>query len=173
MGDPVPVARLAEVLGMSEVEVRILLGKMEEAYEREDRGIHLIEINDGYQLCTKKEAYEALISMTAAPKRAVLTEVQMEILAIIAYRQPVTRLEVEKIRGVKNDSAFARLLELELIEEAGRKDAPGRPILFVTSERFLRKFGISSIDELPVPDVGDTADLHDQAQDEIELQVEV
>ena len=107
---------------------------------REDRGIKLIELEGAFQLCTKQEYYDCLITIAQQPKKAVLTDVMLETLSIIAYKQPVTKAEIEKIRGVKCDHAVNRLVEYDLVQELGRLDAPGRPILFGTTEEFLRMF---------------------------------
>ena len=108
-----------------------------------------MELEDSYQMCTKKEMYEYLIQIAKQPRRYHLTDVVLETLSIIAYKQPVTRLEIEKIRGVKSDHAVNKLIEYDLIAEVGRLDAPGRPILFGTTEEFLRRFSVQSVDELP------------------------
>ena len=149
MGDSVELSRLAQALELSAEEVRERIEEMADAYEAEDRGIRILRLEDSYQLCTKKEYYETLIRIARIPRKLQLTDVLMETLAIIAYKQPVTKLEIEKIRGVKCDHAVNRLVEYELVTELGRLDAPGRPILFGTSENFLRHFGIDSIEDLP------------------------
>lgn len=100
-------------------------------------------------MCTRSEYYENLIRVAAAPKKQVLSDVVLETLSIIAYRQPVTKMEIEKIRGVKSDHAVNRLVEYDLVYEAGRLDAPGRPALFATTEEFMRRFGVDSLGELP------------------------
>ena len=173
LGDPVPLEKLAEAAGHDEDTTRKLLHLMADRYKEEDRGLQLIEVNGSWQLCTKKEMYEYLIRITTVPRKTALTDVQLEVLAIVAYRQPITRLEIEKIRGVKSDHAINRLIELELIEEAGRKDAPGRPILFATTEQFYRRFGIGSMDEIPVPGIDDLEDFREEAQLEIGVRVDV
>ena len=121
----------------------------EKEYENEDRGIRLIELDDKYQLCTKNEYYEILATIVNMPKKAVLTDVLLETLSIIAYKQPVTKSEIEKIRGVSCGHSVNKLVEYNLVTELGRLDAPGRPMLFGTTEEFLRSFGVKSIDELP------------------------
>ena len=122
---------------------------MMDRYAEEDRGIRIIELDGAFQMCTKTECYEYLINMALQPHKAHLTEVMLETLSIIAYKQPVTKLEIEKIRGVKCDHAINKLVEYNLVKELGRLDAPGRPILFGTTEEFLRRFGVQSVDELP------------------------
>ena len=106
-------------------------------------------------MCTKPEMYEALIRVAKQPRKQVLTDVLMETLSIIAYKQPITKSEIERIRGVKSDFAVNKLVEYELVQEVGRMDTPGRPLLFGTTEEFLRRFGVESADSLPMvnPDV--------------------
>lgn len=149
MGSSVPKNVLATAMGLTESEVDKVVTELMKKYANEDRGIQIIRLEDAYQLCTKHEYYDMLITVATTPFRPVLTEVLLEVLSIVAYKQPVTRGEIERIRGVSCDYAVNRLVEYGLIEECGREDAPGRPILFKTSEEFLRKFGISSVDELP------------------------
>lgn len=173
MGDPVSVERIAQTIEHDTETTRKLLHNMMDRYEEEDRGIQIMELDDRFQLGTKKEMYDYLIRITSVPKKYELTEVQMEVLSIVAFRQPVTRLEIEKIRGVKSDSSVNRLLELELIEEVGRKQAPGRPILFGTTQQFLRHFGFRSTAELPLPDVEEMEEIEEITQEEADVQVEV
>lgn len=149
MGDSVDLSLLAAALEMEPAKVRPVMRQMMERYEQEDRGIRILELENAYQLCTKSEYYEYLIRVASQPKKYALTDVVLETLSIVAYKQPVTKLEIEKIRGVKSDHAVNRLLEYGLIEEVGRMDAPGRPILFGTTEEFLRSFGVSSRSDLP------------------------
>ena len=167
-GGAVPVRRLAEALGEESDTVRKLLADMQLRYEEDDRGIRLIELEDSWQLATKKEYYEYLIRLEVTAKKPKLTDVLLETLSIIAYKQPVTRLEIEKVRGVSCDHAVNRLIEMDLIEEAGRLDAPGRPILLKTSEAFLRCFGLRSAAELPDVDPVKAADFRAEAEKEIE-----
>ncbi len=150
LGEAVDIARLAQALEHDEDTIRRILRNMMMRYEEEDRGIHIIELDGAFQLCTKPEYYEALIKIAHVPKKHVLTDVMLETLSIIAYKQPITRNEIERIRGVKCDHAVNRLIEYNLICETGRLDAPGRPILFATTEEFLRYFGIESLEDLPI-----------------------
>ena len=128
MGDSVELEKLAGAIGHDEETTKKIIHDMMDRYDEEDRGIRIIELDGAYQLCTKKELYEYLIRVAKQPRRYVLTDVLLETLSIIAYRQPVTRLEIEKIRGVKSDHAVNKLVEYELVEEKGRLDAPGRPL---------------------------------------------
>ena len=144
-----------------------------ERYEEEDRGIQIIELEQSYQMCTKKEFYDNLIQIAMHPQKPALSDVMLETLSIIAYKQPVTKAEIEKIRGVKCDHAINKLVEYELVKELGRLDAPGRPILFGTTEEFLRSFGVQAIDELPVMDPVQMEDFKAEAEEEIQLRLDV
>ena len=152
MGDSVELTRIAEAVGQDKNTTRKLIHHMMERYQDEDRGIQIIELEQSYQMCTKKEYYDNLIQIALHPQKPNLTDVMLETLSIIAYKQPVTKAEIEKIRGVKCDHAINKLVEYELVRELGRLDAPGKPILFGTTEEFLRSFGVQAIDELPVMD---------------------
>ena len=149
MGETVELERLSAALEMDKEEVKAIISEMMEEFDAEERGVQIIELDGAYQMCTRKEAYEYLIKIISIPKENRLTDVQLETLSIIAYKQPVTRLEIEKIRGVSAEHTVNRLLEVGLIEEKGRLNTPGRPILFGTTEEFLRRFGLKSTEELP------------------------
>lgn len=173
MGESVEVSRLADVIGEDKKTTREIVENMIQKMEEEERGISIIELDDAYQMCTKGEMYEHLMKIARAPKKYVLTDALLETLSIIAYKQPVTRLEVEKVRGVNSDHAVNRLVEFGLVEEVGRLDAPGRPLLFGTTEEFLRSFGVRSLDELPSLDVEQIDDFRHQAEEEIDLKVDI
>ena len=126
MGDSVELSKIAAAIEHDEDTTRKIIHLMMDKYEAQDRGVRIIELEHAFQMCTKKEMYEYLIRVAKQPRRYVLTDVMLETLSIVAYKQPVTRLEIEKIRGVKSDHAVNRLVEFGLIEEAGRLDAPGR-----------------------------------------------
>ena len=150
-----------------------MLRTMKEKYETEGRGIRLIELEDSFQMCTNPELYEYLIKIAKQPKKIVLTDVVLETLSIIAYKQPITRIELEKIRGVKCDHAVNKLIEFNLVKEVGRLDAPGRPLLFGTTEEFLRRFGVTSIDDLPEVNPVKMEDFKAEAEEEIEMTLKV
>ena len=149
MGDSVEVGRIAAAIEQDVNTTKKNIQGRTYNYQAADRGIRILELEDAYQLCTKKDYYEYLIRIARQPRKYVLTDVILETMAIVAYKQPVTRQEIEKIRGVKSDHAVNKLMEYGLVEEVGRLDAPGRPILFGTTEEFLRNFGVSSLSELP------------------------
>ncbi len=173
MGESVEISRLAEVLEISQEEVLDMIQNMRERYQSENRGIEIIEIEHAVQMCTKKEIYEYLIRIAKQPRRHVLTDVLLETLSIIAYKQPITRLEVEKIRGVSCAHAINKLVEYNLVCELGRLDAPGRPLLFGTTEDFLRSFGVQSIEELPVLNQDQLEEFKQQAEEEMHLKLDI
>lgn len=164
MGNSVELRQLAAAIGQDEKTARQVVERLMGRYEQEKRGMQIIELENSYQMCTRAEFYDNLIRVAATPKKQVLTEVVLETLSIIAYKQPVTKMEIEKIRGVKSDHAVNRLVEYNLVYEVGRLDAPGRPALFATTEEFLRRFGIGSTDNLPT--------LNPEVREEIKLEVE-
>lgn len=166
MGESVEISRLAAVLEMDKKEVKQILEDMQKRYEEEERGIFLLWLEDSVQLSTKAEMYEYLIKIAKTPRKMVLTDTVLETLSIIAYKQPVTRLEIERIRGVSCDHAVNKLLEYDLITELGRLDAPGRPLLFGTTEQFLRCFGVRSLDELPELSAMQVEEFKQQAEAE-------
>ncbi len=173
MGTSVETDKLALAIEQDADTTRRLIRNMMDKYNSEDRGIKIIELEDSFQLCTKAEYYENIIRVVSQPKRHVLSEAAMETLSIIAYKQPVTKLEIERIRGVKSDYAVNKLLEYNLIKELGRLDAPGRPILFGTTEDFLRSFGLSSVEELPNLSPEMIADFKVEAEEETQLSLDI
>ena len=173
MGDSVGLDKIAEAIGHDAETTKKLIHSMMDRYDENDRGIRIIELDNAYQLCTKKEMYEYLIRVAKQPKRYVLTDVLLETLSIIAYKQPVTKLEIEKIRGVKTDHAVNKLVEYGLVEETGRLDAPGRPLLFGTTEEFLRRFSVHSLDDLPMLDQEQIEHFKEEAEDEAQLKLDI
>ncbi len=170
MGDPVKLSLLATAIGQCEGITQQVVEKLQKRYESENRGIQIIALEDSYQMTTRPEYYENLIRVAAAPKKQVLTDVMMETLSIVAYKQPVTKAEITRIRGVSSDHAVNRLVECGLICEVGRMDAPGRPMLFATSEEFLRRFGLGSTADLP--ELGPEAEAVIEREVEEELKIE-
>lgn len=149
MGDSVETDRLAAALEVDEEEIIKVIDEMAESYAAQGRGIRITKLENAYQMCTAPEIYEYLVHIAKQPKKAQLTDVLMETLSIVAYKQPVTKAEIEKIRGVSCGHVISKLVDYKLIEEIGRLDAPGRPMLFGTTEDFLRAFGVTSLEELP------------------------
>ncbi|WP_286080362.1 SMC-Scp complex subunit ScpB [Parablautia intestinalis] len=173
MGESVEIERLAAVIEEDKKTTRELLWELKEDYESKDGGVTLMELEDSYQMCTKAEMYEYLVKIAKTPRKYVLTDTILETLSIIAYKQPVTRAEIEKIRGVSCDHAVNRLVEFGLIAEVGRMDAPGRPLLFGTTEEFLRSFGVKSLEELPELSAVQIEEFKVQAQQEADVQLDI
>ena len=173
MGEAVELSRIAKAIQQDMTITENIIRNMMIRYQEEDRGIQIIELENSFQLCTKKEYYDSLIRIAAQPKKPTLTDVMLETLSIIAYKQPVTKAEIEKIRGVKSDHAVNKLVEYNLVRELGRLDAPGRPILFGTTEEFLRTFGVQGLEELPAVDPVKLADFKAEAEEEVQLKLDV
>lgn len=173
MGDSLELSKIAKAIGHDTDTTRKILQVMMDEYQKEERGIRIVELEDSYQMCTKQEYYEYLVNIALQPKKAVLSDVMMETLSIIAYKQPVTKIEIEKIRGVKCDHAINKLIEYNLVQELGRLDAPGRPILLGTTEEFLRNFGVDSTENLPVISPVKLEDFKAEAEEEIQIRLEV
>ena len=171
MGSSVELSALAKAIGHDQETTRKIVRNMMLNYQKEGRGIKIIELENSFQMCTKEEYYEYLVNMALQPKKAVLSDVMLETLSIIAYKQPVTKIEIEKIRGVKCDHAVTKLMEYNLVQEVGRLDAPGKPILLGTTEEFLRNFGVQGLDELPEIDPVQMEDFKAEAEEEIQLQL--
>ena len=147
-GEPVSVAELAGLLQMEKPQVWELISELKQSYEAESRGLMLRETAGYFQLVTKPVYYSILLGL-GRKKEVKLTNASLETLAIVAFKQPVTRAEMEAIRGVKVDGVLNTLLDLGLVAEAGRKKALGNPILYATTEKFLMVFGLNSLEELP------------------------
>ena len=173
MGESVELEKIANAIEQDKETTRKLVRNMMLKYDAEDRGIRILELDNSFQLCTKPELYEYLIRVAKQPKRYVLTDILLETLSIIAYKQPVTKIEIEKIRGVKSDHAVNKLVEYNLVKEVGRLDAPGRPLLFGTTEEFLRRFRVQSLDDLPAFDTEKLEDFKEEAMDEIQLRLDI
>lgn len=148
-GDPLPLERISEILEIDKKTTRLILNKMIADSWTSGRGIVVREINNAYQLCTRGEHHEYIKKLFEPRQRQGLSQAAFETLAIVAYNQPITRTKIEHIRGVNSDSAVTRLLERNLIREAGRLDSPGKPILYATTDEFLRSFGFRSVKDLP------------------------
>lgn len=172
-GDSVETGRIAKAIGQDKTTTEKIIRNMMLKYNARDRGIKILELDGAFQLCTKQEYYEYLVEIALQPKKAVLTDVMLETLSIIAYKQPVTKQEIEKIRGAKCDHAINKLVEYNLVQELGRLDAPGRPILFGTTEEFLRNFGVQSTEDLPTISPVKMEDFKAEAEEEIQLQLDL
>ncbi len=172
MGETVELSRLCKALDVDKKIIKDVISSLQAEYEKEDRGLKIIEIDEGYQMCTKEFAYEYLIKIVSIPRSYKLTDIQLEALSIIAYKQPITKIEIEKIRGVSSDHAINRLIEAGLVEEKGRLQTPGRPIVFGTTEEFLRRFGLSSLDNLPSFNPDQVETFKQEAEDELNYKEE-
>ncbi len=161
-GEPVKTAKLAAVLETDIETVEEAVKVLKYNYDTELRGVMIIEIDGGYQLCSRPEYYSYIQEILGEQRRQALSNAAMEALAIIAYKQPITRGQVEYIRGVNSDGAINRLVERDLIEEKGRLDAPGRPILYGTTQNFLRCFGLKNPKDLPEVDLSELSREYEQ-----------
>ncbi len=166
-GDAVELERLADIVDVDKKSLREILKKMMDDYNYERRGIHIIRMDDSYQLATRGEYFEYISRLAEPPRKQNLSNAALEVLSIVAYKQPVTKSSIEHIRGVNCDYIVNRLIERNFIEEKGRLDAPGRPILLGTTQHFLRTFGIASLDELP-----DFESLGQSAEDAEQIEME-
>lgn len=149
VGRDVSVNELSFVLELSPENIVEIIESMRTEFEEAGRGVQIIKVNNGYQLCSKKENYEYIYQIVDKRNKPNLSQAALETLAIIAYNPKITRAEIESIRGVNSDGTIYKLLEHNLIEDAGRLDAPGRPTMYQTTKEFLRLFGFASLEELP------------------------
>ena len=171
--EPLHAADFARVLGCPLDEATRLLAELADDYDAQGRGFELRHTARGWQYASRGK-FESIVShFVTDGQTAKLSQAALEALAIIAYKQPITRLEIEGIRGVASDYAVNKLLEYELICELGRKDAPGKPILFGTTEEFLRSFGVKSIKDLPKVDTVHIEEFKQEAEEEINLSLKV
>ncbi len=173
VGESVSLDRLASALMMDKKTLGQQLEVMIETYNESNRGIRIVELEGAYQLCTRNEYYDVLSKVVNTPKKPVLTDVLLETLSIIAYKQPITRPEIEAIRGVSCVHAINKLIEYNLVSEVGRLDAPGKPILFGTTEDFLRCFGVASTRDLPLISPDKIEDFKKEALEEAEFTLSV
>lgn len=148
-GDSIPCSKLCEVCETEEITIHMAIYRLNDIYKRSNTGFDIIEVNGGYQMCTTPKNVEYIQRYKQKPVKKLLTQALLETLAIIAYSQPITKTQIEDIRGVRSEHAVSKLLEYDLIEEVGRLNVIGRPILFGTTSGFLRHFGFKTIEELP------------------------
>ena len=149
LGRSVSVEEIAVCLNMGKDGAALAAERLRERYEERQEGLIIKKLEDRYQMMSHPKTYEGLIRVVKSPRKPALSDVALETLSIIAYCQPITKVEIERIRGVKADHAVNRRVEFGLIEEVGRLDAPGRPMLFATTEEFLNRFGVDSLKDLP------------------------
>ena len=148
-GRVVEAKELMSILELTNEDLDTIIQSMKTEFDAQNRGIEIIKVNNGYQLCSKKEYYDYIYPIFDNRAKPSLSPAAMETLSIIAYNPKITRAEIEQIRGVNSDGTIYKLLEYNLIEEVGRLDAPGRPTIYSTTSEFLKMFGISSLEELP------------------------
>lgn len=163
MGESVELEKIAAALELDKKETKKIIEHLMKEYEKPSIGMKIIELDGAYQMCTKSEMYEYLIRIAKQPKKHVLTDVLLETLSIIAYKQPITKVEIEKIRGVSCDHAVNKLVEYNL----------GRPLLFGTTEEFLRSFGVQSLDELPMLDQVQIEEFKQEAEEEMKVKLDI
>lgn len=148
-GEPVSIERLAQIFDITKIEVGIVVEELYKRLENKDSSFELCRLGDSVQLCTKKEYAEPVQKLLEIKRTAPISKAALEALSIVAYKQPVTKTYIEQVRGVDCSGIIATLIQRDLIEECGRLDAPGRPILYQTTPHFLRCFGLQSLDDLP------------------------
>lgn len=148
-GEPVSAEKISALFEINKKESQKLMGEVASHINNADLGFELLVLDDSYQLVTKKEYYDYVKNALDMKRRVPLSPASLEVLAVIAYNQPVTKSFVEQVRGVDCTSVISSLVEKELIEERGRLELPGRPLLYGTTKNFLRCFSISSLEELP------------------------
>ncbi len=148
-GRIVETKELMAILELSNEDIDSIMQNMKSEYEEQNRGIEIIKVENGYQMCSRKEYYDYIYPIFDNRAKPSLSAAALETLSIIAYNPKITRAEIEQIRGVNSDGTIYKLLEYNLIEEVGRLDAPGRPTIYSTTKDFLKMFGMSSIEELP------------------------
>ena len=164
-GEAVPLKTISYTIEKTEDETKAILKTLMVKYEEEKRGIKIIEIDNTYQMCTNPEYFSYIKNMYSVPQKKVISQTLLETLAIIAYKQPITKMQIEYIRGVSCEHAINSLIKYELIEEKGRLDTPGKPILFGTTNYFLKYFGFNSLDNMP--NIDNEEDIKKQVEDEI------
>jgi len=148
-GRPVEMKELITAIEIPEEDIIKIVQNMQEEYKENNRGIEIIKVENGYTLCSKKEYYDYIYPLFDNRAKPNISNAAMETLAIIAYNPKITRAEIESIRGVNTDATIYKLLEYNLIEDAGKSDLPGKPTVYQTTQEFLKTFGFSNLDELP------------------------
>lgn len=167
-GDEVSSDSLCKILQLDKKTLYKVINNMIDKYNAEKRGIQIIQIEDSFQMCTSPDYYDYIKQLREPRHKSGLSQAALETLAIIAYKQPITKAAIDQIRGVSSYNSILKLLEKNLIKEVGRADAPGKPILYGTTEEFLRSFGLKTIKELPILDMfNNMPDMSVQSNDEL------
>lgn len=148
-GDSISAKKIANILDVALADVKEAMVDLQSEYKEESKGIYILEVNNAYQFATSKQNYEYIQKLCKTSDNKGLTKVGAEVLAIVAYKQPITKFEIDQIRGVKSDKAISQLLERELIVAKGRLEKIGRPIIYGTTEMFLKSFGFKTLKDLP------------------------
>lgn len=148
-GDVLPADKISEIIGVDKKTIKLIMNNMAQSLQTQKRGVMIREISNGYIMCTKPEYHRYLEKLFERRQQPGLTQAGYETLGIIAYNSPATRARIEQVRGVNSDSSINTLLERNLIREAGRLEAPGRPLTYEVTEEFLKAFGFRSLKELP------------------------
>ncbi len=159
-GDALSLEKICEILELDKKTARNLMKNFMDSYNRANKGIIIREINDKYQMCSNPQYFDYVSKLYQIRQKQALSQAAYEVLSIIAYNQPITKAKIEQIRGVNSDSAVTRLLERNLVKEAGKLEAPGRPRLYETTDEFLKCFGFKSIRDLPMLDIQDLSELN-------------
>ncbi len=159
-GDALSLDKICEILELDKKTARNLMKNFMDNYNQADKGIIIREINEKYQMCSNPKYFEYVSKLYQIRQKQALSQAAYEVLSIIAYNQPITKAKIEQIRGVNSDSAVTRLMERNLIKEAGKLDVPGRPRLYETTDEFLKCFGFKSIRDLPMLDIQDLSELN-------------
>ncbi|MPW25199.1 SMC-Scp complex subunit ScpB [Alkalibaculum sp. M08DMB] len=171
LGEAISLQEIAQALDTSTEETKKLMDELVDGYNSGEKGIQIIQINTKYQFCTRPKYHEYINSLMNERSTSGLSQAALETLSIIAYKQPVTRVEVENLRGVKSSSSLQTLIDRNLIKEAGRLDAPGKPFLYETTFEFLKYAGITNLDDLPEYEVF-VASVHSQEHEEVAIQID-
>lgn len=159
-GDALSLEKICEILELDRKTARSIMKNMMDNYNKSDRGIIIREINEKYQMCSNPQYFDYVSKLYQIRQKQALSQAAYEVLSIIAYNQPITKAKLEQIRGVNSDSAVTRLLERNLVKEAGKLDVPGRPRLYETTDEFLKCFGFKSVRDLPMLDIQDLSELN-------------
>ncbi len=148
-GEPLEIKEMAKVLDLSIETIRFYVLELQDELYKTKRGIQVIEINDSFQLCTRQENYSYIEKLCITSQSRGLSQPTLEVLAVVAYKQPITKHEIDSIRGVKSDKAINTLIEKEIIEVKGRLEKTGRPLVYGTTDLFLKVFGFKTLQDLP------------------------
>ncbi len=159
-GDALSLDKICEILELDRKTARNLMKNFIDKYNSANKGIIIRELNDKYQMCSNPNYFDYVVKLHQIRQKQALSQAAYEVLSIIAYNQPITKGKIEQIRGVNSDSAVTRLLERNLVKEAGKLDVPGRPRLYETTDEFLKCFGFKSIRDLPMLDIQDLSELN-------------